>query len=53
MVNRDSKELPLGIQQVLDDHSRIVQMMSQILASTITDCHKMIMVARNEEVMLR
>jgi RNA polymerase subunit RPABC4/transcription elongation factor Spt4 len=34
MVNRDSKELPLGMQQVLDDHSRIVQMMSQILAST-------------------
>jgi hypothetical protein len=21
MVNRDSKELPLGVQQVLDDHS--------------------------------
>jgi hypothetical protein len=34
MVNRDSKKLPLGMQQVLDDHSRIVQMMSQILAST-------------------
>jgi hypothetical protein len=34
MVNRDSKELPPGMQQVLDDHSRIVQMMSQIMAST-------------------
>jgi hypothetical protein len=28
MVNCDSKELPPGMQQVLDDHSRIVQMMS-------------------------
>jgi hypothetical protein len=34
MVNRDSNELPPGVQQVLDDHSRIVQMMSQIVAST-------------------
>jgi division protein CdvB (Snf7/Vps24/ESCRT-III family) len=34
MVNRDIKELPLGMQQVLDDHSRIVQMMSQIMANT-------------------
>jgi hypothetical protein len=34
MVNRDSKELPPGVQQVLDDHSRIVQMMSQIMTST-------------------
>jgi hypothetical protein len=34
LINRDSKELPLGMQQVLDDHSLIVQMMSQILAST-------------------
>jgi hypothetical protein len=34
VVNRDSKELPPGVQQVLDDHSRIVQMMSQIVAST-------------------
>jgi hypothetical protein len=34
MVNRDSKELPPGMQQVLDDHSRIVQMMSQIVART-------------------
>jgi hypothetical protein len=33
MVNHDSKELPLGMQQVLDDHSRLVQMMSQIIAS--------------------
>jgi hypothetical protein len=24
VANRDSKELPPGIQQVLDDHSRIV-----------------------------
>jgi hypothetical protein len=28
MVSRDSKELPPGMQQVLNDHSRIVQMMS-------------------------
>jgi hypothetical protein len=34
MVNRDSKELPPGMQQVLVDHSRIIHMMSQILAST-------------------
>jgi hypothetical protein len=32
MINPYSKELPPGMQQVLDDHSRIVQMMSQILA---------------------
>jgi hypothetical protein len=34
MVNQDSKELPLGMQQVLDDLFLIAQMMSQILAST-------------------
>jgi hypothetical protein len=34
MVNRGSKNLPPGMQQVLDDHLLIVQMMSQILAST-------------------
>jgi hypothetical protein len=34
VVNHDSKELPPGVQRVLDDHSRIVQMMSQIVAST-------------------
>jgi hypothetical protein len=34
MANRDSKELPLGMEQVLDDHSRMVQMMPQTLAST-------------------
>jgi hypothetical protein len=34
MVNRDGKKLPPGMQQVLDNHSRIVQMMSQIMAST-------------------
>jgi hypothetical protein len=34
MINPDSKELPPGMLQVLDNHSRIVQMMSQILAST-------------------
>jgi hypothetical protein len=34
MVNRDSKELPPGMQRVLDNHTRIVQMMSQIMAST-------------------
>jgi hypothetical protein len=27
LINSDSKELPLGMQQVLDDHSRMVQMM--------------------------
>jgi division protein CdvB (Snf7/Vps24/ESCRT-III family) len=34
MVNHDSKELLPGMQQVLDDHSRIVQMISLIMAST-------------------
>jgi hypothetical protein len=34
MVNCDSKKLPPGMQQVLDDHSRMVQMMPQVLAST-------------------
>jgi hypothetical protein len=34
MVNCDSKELPPGMQQVLDNHYRIVQMISQIRAST-------------------
>jgi hypothetical protein len=34
MVNGDGKELPPGMQQVLDDHSWMVQMMPQILAST-------------------
>jgi hypothetical protein len=34
MVNRGSQNIPPGMQQVLDDHSRIVQMMSQIVAST-------------------
>jgi hypothetical protein len=34
MVNRDTKELLPGMQQVLDNHSRIVQMMSQILTGT-------------------
>jgi hypothetical protein len=28
MINSESKKLPLGMQQLLDDHSRIVQMMS-------------------------
>jgi hypothetical protein len=34
MVNHGSKNIPPGMQQVLDDHYRIVQMMSQIMAST-------------------
>jgi hypothetical protein len=34
LINSGSKELPLGVQQVLDDYSRMVQMMPQILAST-------------------
>jgi hypothetical protein len=34
LINSDSKELPPGMQQLLDDHSRMVQMMPQILAST-------------------
>jgi hypothetical protein len=34
MVNCDSKEVPPRMQQVLEDHSRMVQMMPQILAST-------------------
>jgi hypothetical protein len=33
MVNCGGKDIPPGMQQVLDDHSRIVQMMSQIVAS--------------------
>jgi hypothetical protein len=32
-ANQDGRELPLEVRQVLDNHSRIVQMMSQILAS--------------------
>jgi hypothetical protein len=34
MVNRDTNEIPTGMQQVLDDHTRMVQMMSQILTNT-------------------
>jgi hypothetical protein len=34
LINSDSKGLPPGMQQVLDDHSQMVQMMPQILAST-------------------
>jgi hypothetical protein len=34
MVNYGNKDIPPGMQQVLDDHSRIVQMMSQMVAST-------------------
>jgi hypothetical protein len=34
MVNHDSKKIPLGMHQLLDDHSQIEQMMSQIMAST-------------------
>jgi hypothetical protein len=34
MVNRDSNEIPPDTQQVLENHTRIVQMMSQIVAST-------------------
>jgi hypothetical protein len=34
MANRDSKELPIGVQQVLDNHSQIVQMVSQMVSST-------------------
>jgi hypothetical protein len=33
LIDSDNKELPLGMQQVLDDHSRMIQMMPQILAS--------------------
>jgi hypothetical protein len=33
LINSDSQELPPGMQQVLDDHSRMIQMMPQILAS--------------------
>jgi hypothetical protein len=33
LTDSDSKELPPGMQQVLDDYSRMVQMMPQILAS--------------------
>jgi hypothetical protein len=34
MVNHGSEDIPPGMQQVLDDHSRIVQMMFQFVAST-------------------
>jgi hypothetical protein len=34
MVNCGNKDIPPGMQQALDDHSWIVQMMSQIVAST-------------------
>jgi hypothetical protein len=34
LINRDSKSLPPGMQQLLDEHSQIVQMVSQITAST-------------------
>jgi hypothetical protein len=32
MVNCNSKELPLGMQQVLDNHSQMVQMIPDMLA---------------------
>jgi hypothetical protein len=32
MVNRNSKELPPGMQQVLDNHSQMIQMIPQMLA---------------------
>jgi hypothetical protein len=34
MINRDSNEIPLVMQQVLDNHTQIIQMMSQNLANT-------------------
>jgi hypothetical protein len=34
LITSDSKELPPGMQQLLDDHPRMVKMMPQILAST-------------------
>jgi hypothetical protein len=34
LISTDSKELPPGMQQLLDNQSRMVQMMPQILAST-------------------
>jgi hypothetical protein len=33
LINSDSKELPPVMQQLLDDHSRMIQMMPQIFAS--------------------
>jgi hypothetical protein len=53
MVNHGSKNIPTGMQQVLDDHSRILQMMSQMVASANNSLPQMIMVARNQEMMLR
>jgi hypothetical protein len=35
LINSDSKELPLGMQQVLDAHSRMIQMIPHIL--TVAD----------------
>jgi hypothetical protein len=40
LINSDSKKLPPGMQQVLDDHSRVVQMMPQILASINNNLHQ-------------
>jgi hypothetical protein len=34
MANSEYKELPPGVQQILNDHSRIVQMMSQMMTRT-------------------
>jgi hypothetical protein len=34
LINQDSKDLSPGMQQVLDDHFRIVQMIPQMLAGT-------------------
>jgi hypothetical protein len=34
MVNHGSEDIPPGMQQVLDDHSRIVQMMFQFVSIT-------------------
>jgi hypothetical protein len=34
MVKHSNKDIPPGMQQVLNDHSRIVWMMSQILTNT-------------------
>jgi hypothetical protein len=53
LIDLDSKKLPSGMQQVMDDHSLMVQMMPQILASTNNNCPKTILVARNQEVSLR
>jgi hypothetical protein len=53
MVNCGNKDIPPGMQQVLNDHSRIVQMMSQIVANTNNSLPQNDHGAKTTRVMLR